>query len=54
MVNEISGHVIMARYMRNPIISLYIVFSATVKRVGETEGKLEVKSASGSMGVMAG
>jgi len=52
--NEMSGCIIMARYMRDPIISLYIVFLAAVRRVGETNRESSVKSVPGSMGVMAG
>ena len=53
-VNEISRHVITAKYIRDPIISLYMVLLTAVSRVGEMEGESGVKSAPGSMSVMAG
>ena len=52
--NKISGCVITAKYIRDHIISLYVVLSAAVSRVGEMEGESGVKSTLGSMGVMAG
>jgi hypothetical protein len=51
MVNAMSGHVITAAYMRQPIISLYLVFSVGVSTVGDTAGELRLRLMSGSMGV---
>jgi hypothetical protein len=51
MVNAMSGHVITAAYMRQPIISLYLVFSVGVSTVGDTAGELRLRSMPGSMGV---
>ena len=53
-MNEISSQIMTARYIRDLIISLYVVFLAAVSRVGETEEESGVKSALASMGVMAG
>ena len=51
--NEMSGRVMIARYMREPIISLYVVFSVGIREMVETEGESGVRSTLNSMGVMA-
>ena len=40
--------------MRDSIISLYVEFSAAVRRVNETDGESSMKLAPGSMEVKAG
>ena len=53
-VNKMSGQVIIARYISDPIISWYVVFLAVGKRVGKMDGESGVKSMPDSMGVTAG
>ena len=42
------------RYISEPIISRYMVFSAEVRRIGDMAGESGVRSTPGSIGVNAG
>ena len=50
----ISGHVIIERYINDPIISWYVVFSVCVSNIADTDGESGVRLIPGSMGVKVG
>ena len=50
--NAMSGRVITAVYIKEPIISLYLVFSVGMRSVSDTVGESKLRLIPGSMGVM--